>query len=434
MFDNRIKTKSQSRLFWSHKVELRTTASQSKYLSRCAGTMRFVYNSLVAKWKAGEKYNRKTFQKHCSTLRQTNPWMQEVSSRATYEAADNFHRAAINFFASCKGLRKGKKAMPPKLKKKGHASESVRFSHSTQFSVTGRHLRVGGLAEQIRMRENIRFIGAVKSVTIKIHAGKWFATFLVESEAQLSQEAARKPSVGVDLGISSLAVLSTGERIENPQPLRRKLRLLRRRQRQVSRKFVKGQKQSNRYKIASQRVARLHKQVCDQRSAAQHKFTSGLVKRFDRIVIEDLAVSNVVKNRKLSRAISDAGFALIRRQLEYKCKAAGVGLVIAGRFFASSQTCSGCGQKLEKKLSLAQRTFTCPKCLISIDRDHNAAVNLNNWKSISAPPIRGSSLNTDALGTVSRARKSAQEPSEGVNIHPKGSPPVSLCETMVGVY
>ena len=290
------------------------------------------------------------------------------------------------------------------------------------------------MAEEIRMREYIRFTGTAKAVTIKLHAGKWFAAFLVESEVLPLQKAARKPSVGVDLGIAQLAVLSTGERIENPKPLRRQLRLLRRRQRQVSRKFVRGKKQSNRCRVAKQRVARLHKQVADRRSQAQHKFTSDLVKRFDRIVIEDLAPPNMVRNRKLSRAISDAGFSSIRWQLEYKCKAAGGQLVVADRFFASSQTCSGCGQRLEKKLSLADRTFVCPGCQLSLDRDFNAAVNLCNWQSICAPPIRGSTLTTDALGGVSPARKSRQSPSDGVNIHLKGSLPDSLCEPMVGIY
>lgn len=413
------------RFLRTHRIELRTTASQADYLRRCAGVMRFVYNSLVAKWKNGEKYNRRVYQKHCSMLRKATPWMLEVSSRATYEASDAFHRAAANFFASCQGGRQGRKFKPPVFKRKGRCSDTVRFSHHTQFSVQGRNLRIQCLPEQIRMREIIRFNGAVRSVTIKLHAGKWFAYFLVDLEAQPVKAAAQKPSVGVDLGIIRLATLSTGETIENPQPLRRKLRLLRRRQRKVSRKFIKGQKQSNRYKIASYRVARLHKKVCDQRSVAQHRLTSHLVKFFGRIVIEDLAVSNMVKNRNLSRSISDVGFASIRRQLEYKCKAAGVELIVADRFFASSHLCSGCGQRLEEKLSLNNRMFKCPFCLLSLDRDHNAAINLLNWKENLTPPIRGSrkTRNVEICKTTPQVVAGLFDVA---NINPKGSLPCSI--------
>lgn len=416
-------------MFRVHKIELRPTASQAAYLHRCAGTMRFVYNALVAKWKAGEKYNRKVYQKHCVELRQSTPWMREVNSRATYEAADNFHKAAERFFKTCK-QKEGKRCKPPTFKKKHHA-RSLQFSHPTQFSANARSLRITGLVEEIRMRENIRFTGTVKAVTIKQHAGKWFATFRVElPETQPLQGAARKPSVGVDLGIRHLAVLSTGERIENPQPLRRKIVLLRRRQRQVSRKFVPGQKQSHRYQIARQRVARLHKKVCDQRSAAQHQFTSGLVKRFDRIVIEDLNVAGMTRNRRLAHSISDVGFGAIRQQLDYKCEAAGVELVIADRFFASSKTCSCCGHKLEK-LSLADRTFVCHKCSMQLDRDLNAAINLDRYQpEFSTPPVRGS-RKTRALGLCKTSSQGEAGLFEGANINLKGSLPDAKASTVV---
>ena len=354
--------------------------------------MRFVYNALVAKWKAGEKYSRKEFQKFCVNLRQRTPWMQLVGSRATYEAADSFHAAATNFFKACKKGGKLQKK-PPTFKKKG-TRDSFRLSHSTQFSVQDRSLRVQGLPEEIRMREFIRFTGTIKSVSIKQHAGKWFASFCVQlaEEQPAKSLPAREPSVGVDFGLKVLAALSTGELIENPKPLRRSLKLLKRRQRQVSRKHVRGAKQSHRRQIVNQRVSRIHKKVADQRSAAQHALTSSLVKRFDRIVIEDLAVSNMAKNRKLSRAVMDAGWASLRWQLTYKCEAAGVQLVVADRFFASSQTCSGCGHGLAVNLTLKQRAFNCPSCELSLDRDVNAARNLaaHQPKTILTPPNRGS--------------------------------------------
>ena len=369
-------------------IELRPTATQAQYLSKCAGVMRYAYNSLVARWKGGEKYDAKTFQKHCVTLRQSTPFMAEVASRATYVAADQFHQAASNFFASCKGTRKGKKLKPPTFKKKGMSPDIFRLDHKTQFSAQGHNLRVQGLPEQIRMRENIRFNGTAQSVSIKRRAGKWFASFLVElaETPPAKQTTARKPSVGVDLGLKVLAALSTGELIENPRPLRRKLRLLKRPQRQQSRKHIKGaKKQSKRYQIVSAKISRMHLKVANERADKQHKFTTNLVRRFDKIVIEDLAVGNLLKNRRLSRAIADAGWSTIRQQLTYKCKLAGVELVIAPRFFASSQTCSKCNHRLAVNLSLKNRTFNCPACGFESDRDLNAAVNLDNYQLSVAP-------------------------------------------------
>lgn len=405
------------------KIELRPTATQVKYLRRCAGTMRFVYNFLVAKWKAGEKYNRKQYQKACSLLRQSTPWMQMVTCRATYEAADNFDQAVQNFFRSrSRDASVHRRWNVPCFKRKGR-SDSFHLCHSEQFSVQGRNLRIPCLPKNIRMRENIRLAGTVKAVTIKLQAGKWFAIFLVETEAPSAQSATREPSVGVDFGLKSLAVLSTGETVENPQPLRRKIRLLRRRQRQVSKKFIRGNKrQSHRCQIAQRRVARLHKKVSDQRGAALHRFTSSLVKRFDRIVIEDLNVNGMAKNRRLSRAIADASWATLRCQLEYKSRSAGVELVVADRFFASSKTCSGCGHKVER-LSLAQRTFICPVCAMSMNRDLNAAINLNRHQpSITTPPIRGS-RKTRTIELRKSTPSGVVGSLDGANINLKGSPP-----------
>ena len=132
----------------AHVIELRPTPEQSDYLLRSAGTMRYVYNQLVAKIRAGESYDRKTFQKFCSTLRQATPWMQEVTSRATYEAADNFNVAMKNFFASCEGKRKGSRVSLPNFKKKGKSPAVVRYSHYTQFSLNGRSLKISGLKKK----------------------------------------------------------------------------------------------------------------------------------------------------------------------------------------------------------------------------------------------------------------------------------------------
>lgn len=407
-----ISSLTDSTLLLAHKIELRPTATQGEYFRRCDGTMRFVFNKLVAKWKSGETYNRKEFQKFCVDLRQQTPWMRSVCSRATYEAADNFHKAASNFFRDCKKST-GRKAKPPVFKKRSNKG-GFQFSHPSQFAVNGRSFRIQGLKEQIPMRERIRFTGTVKAVSIKLYCGKWYAAFLVETEDRPKADLTQKPTVGIDFGLSKLAVLSNGEVIENPKLLKRSLRILKRRQKQVSRRFVKSRKQqSNRYAKAVAVVARIYKKVSDQRSAAQHKFTSDAVRRFSRITIEDLNVSGMQKNRKLARAISDASWSKLRWQLEYKCRMAGVELVVADRFFASSKTCSYCGHKAEK-LSLSQRTFHCPSCSLSLDRDLNAAINLDHYES-TTPPITGS-RKTDGVGLCKTT--SVADLFDAVNISP----------------
>lgn len=353
----------------AHRIELRPTPEQAVYMARCAGTSRFVYNRLVAKGRAdleaGVKYSRKAMQQYATALRKEFPWMQEVSGRCAWEPADQFHHAMERFFK--------KLGKPPAFKKKGQ-HEAFRFSHHAQFKVDGRKVRIQGQRSFIAMRERIRFDGDVRSCSIRRIAGKWYATFLVNVQDTPSLKgSARKPIVGVDLGIKSLAVLSSGEVIPNPRALASKQALLARRQRQLSRK----QKGGKRRAVAKQRVARLHKKVSDVRSATQHALTTHLVRNYDTIVLEDLNVKGLVKNRKLAKAISDCGFGEVRRQVEYKAKRYGNTVIVAPRFFASSKTCSACGER-KPTLLLSERTFKCA-CGNTMDRDLNAAKNLEQY-------------------------------------------------------
>lgn len=325
--------------------------------------------------------------------------MEEVSSRCVYEACDQFHDAMTRFFTTSKKTHSGKKWNLPTLKQKFRDDAFV-FSHHTQFSAVGKRLKIQRLAGTIRMREKIRFSGAVYAVGIRYSAGKWYATFRVKTlEARQSQDSTREPSVGVDFGLKSLAVLSTGEVIANPKPLRCQLRLLQRRQRQLSRK----QSGSHRHALARRKVARLHKKITDIRSQSQHLLTKNLVTRFNRIVIEDLDVSGMLKTKKIARGIGDVGFGEIRRQLEYKSKVYGVELVISDRFFPSSKTCSNCGTVRERGLGLDERTFVCQHCGLILCRDLNAARNLNQFG--------GHRLG----GLLNRAQESAKADADGAN-------------------
>ncbi|MFC5815395.1 RNA-guided endonuclease TnpB family protein [Nonomuraea harbinensis] len=199
------------------------------------------------------------------------------------------------------------------------------------------------------------------------------------------ERAERKPSrpdavLGVDLGVKMLAVFSDGRApAENPKHLASALRKLRRASRSVSRKVGPdrrtGQRPSNRWRRANAHRNQVHHQVVAPRLDAIHKLTASLTREYGTIVVEDLNVSGMVRHRKLARAVSDAGFGEIRRQLACKTAWNGGNLVVANRWFPSSKTCSGCGA-VKAKLPLRVRTFTCESCGLTLDRDVNAAINL----------------------------------------------------------
>lgn len=206
--------------------------------------------------------------------------------------------------------------------------------------------------------------------------------------------------VGVDLGVSALATLSTGEPpIPGPKPHKALLNRLRRLSRSLSRK----QKGSANRRKAKARLARLHARIANIRSDALHKLTSDLTRRFRTIIIEDLNVKDMVRNRHLARAVSDMGFFEFRRQLEYKAAMRGGQVVVADRFFASSKTCSACGHRLES-LPLSACKWQCPACGTSHDRDVNAAINLLRYGLATPSGPTASSAGCQACGEEGAGR------------------------------
>ena len=222
----------------------------------------------------------------------------------------------------------------------------------------------------------------VLSVTVRFEPGRWFASFTAATELNLAPPRQPGAVVGVDLGIKTLAVLSTGEEIPSPRRLSGALPKLRRLARKVSRRQGPdrrtGRKPSNRWRRASAELAEAHGRVADQRKDGLHKLTTRLASQFGTIVIEDLHVAGMVRNRRLARHIADASFGEFRRQLEYKTGWRGGRVIAADRWFASSKTCSGCGA-VKAKLLLSERTYLCTACGLVLDRDVNAARNLAGY-------------------------------------------------------
>jgi putative transposase len=316
------------------------------------------------------------------------PWWGECSKEAFSTGLDQLARALKNWGDSRKGKRKGKPAGFPGFRSKRKARLSVRWTTGS-FRCEERHAvlpRIGRvkLHEDGRRLADLVAAGTARvlSVTARFERGRWFASFAVETE--VSCPAPRQPDavVGVDLGIKALAVLSTGEEIPNPRHLSGALRKIRRLSRAVSRRQGPdrrtGRKPSNRWQRASAALGRAQGRVADQRKDGLHKLTTRLGAEFGTIVVEDLNVSGMVKNRRLARHVADASFGEFRRQLEYKAAWRGGRVIVADRWFASSKTCSGCGA-VKAKLLLSERTYACTSCGMVADRDLNAARNLAEY-------------------------------------------------------
>jgi len=376
----------------AHRIALVPNNVQTTYLSRAAGTARFAYNWALAQWKrqykawkldnTQPKPTQQSLRKQLNAIkREQLPWMLEVTKNAPQMAIIQLGQAFQNFFA--------KRARHPQFRRKGVHD---RFSLTNdQFAVDGKHIRIPNLG-WVRMRELVRFTGKILSATISRVADRWYVSIAVETpDNSHLPKAENQGTVGVDLGVSALATLSTGETIEGPKPHKILLGRIRRLSRNLSRK-QKGSKNRNKAKL---KLSRLHAKVACIRSDSLHQLTTDLTRRFHTIVIEDLNVEGMVKNRRLARSIADMGFFECRRQLDYKANMRGGQIIVADRWFASSKTCSDCGHKLDV-LPLSVRQWTCPACGAAHDRDVNAAINLKNLavsSTVSACGEEGAGLN-----------------------------------------
>lgn len=358
----------------AHRIALDLNNVQATYMARAAGTARFAYNWALAEWKRQYEVwkldNSQPKPSQMSLRRQLNsikreqfPWMLEVTKNAPQMAIIQLGDAFKNFFAG--------RAKYPQFRKKGVHD---RFTLTNdQFSIDGCRIRIPNLG-WVRMRETLRFTGKIMSAAISRVADRWFVSITVDTvDDSHLPKAKNQGAVGVDLGVSALATLSTGEIIAGPKPHKAMLARLQRLSRSLSRK----QKGSSNRKKAKAKLAKLHARIAAIRSDALHQLTTNLTRRFHTIGIEDLNVRGMVKNRHLARSIADMGFFELRRQLEYKAAMRGGQIVVADCFYPSSKMCSGCGHKLDT-LPLAVREWMCPECGTLHDRDVNAAINLKN--------------------------------------------------------
>ncbi|WP_142525984.1 RNA-guided endonuclease InsQ/TnpB family protein, partial [Methylacidimicrobium cyclopophantes] len=359
----------------AHKIALRPNNVQATDFAKAAGTARFAYNWALAEWKRQYEAWKadKSLPKPAETAlrRQWNaikefPWMREVTKNAPQMAILQLGRAFDNFFAG--------RARYPQFRRKG-VDDWFTLTNDP-FRIETSRILIPKLG-WVRMRERLRFDGKILSATVSRVADRWFVSITIDTgEDPHPPKAENQGEAGVDLGAEVLATLWTGEKeekIPGPKPHKALLRRLRRESRRLSRK-LKGSR--NRQK-AKRKLAKLHARIANIRADALHKLTTELTRRFHTIAIEDLNVRGMLKNHHLARSIADMSFFEFRRQLEYKAARRGVRIVVADRWFASSKSCSDCGNKLEA-LPLSVRKWRCPACGAIHDRDLNAAIHLRN--------------------------------------------------------
>ncbi|MHA1137732.1 MAG: RNA-guided endonuclease InsQ/TnpB family protein [Candidatus Thorarchaeota archaeon] len=358
----------------AYRYELDPNNIQRSSLAQHAGVARFTYNwgleQRITLYKNNQGDDRFTdaMKQHKllnSLKKDLFPWMYETSKCAPHEALRDLHRAFKNFY---RGLKTGKKIGFPRFKRKG-ARDSFRLHGTIRFHERAIQLpRIGKI--RIKEKREIYYSGRILSATVRRRANRWFVSVAVEENvADLS--VIKGSSVGVDLGVKTLATLSDGTTFANPRALGRRMRKLRKLSQNLSRK----KKESKNRGKAKLRLAKMYLRIFNIRQDSLHKATTYLAKSHSKVVIEDLGVSGMMKNRILARVIADVGFSEFRRQLEYKCQWYGSELVVVSRIFPSSKMCSQCGHR-KKELSLSEREYHCEECGLVIDRDLNAALNL----------------------------------------------------------
>lgn len=323
------------------------------------------------------------------------PWWAENSKEAYSSGLANLATALGNWADSKKGKRKGPQVRFPRFNGK-RAGLSCRFTTGA-FGLADdrRHVKLPRIGT-VRTPESTRTLARhiergtarIRSATVSHRAGRWFVAFSVE--VTRVDPVPRRPDtpVGVDLGIKSLAVLSTGETIPNPKRLETAQRELRRLQRQAARRLGPDKRTrrqpSRRWRKTQARTATLHTTVANARRDGLHKISTRVVRTFGAVVVEDLNVAGMTKNRRLARHVAGVGMAELRRQIEYKAAWSGVHVHVADRWYPSSKTCSACGV-VKAKLRLSERVFRCDQCGLALDRDLNAARNLAGLVEASSP-------------------------------------------------
>lgn len=369
------------------KVELRPNNKQRSAFAQHAGAARWAYNWGLAKRiesfkETGKSPNAMELHKELVVLKKTPledggvPWMSEISKWVPQEALRNLDVAFKNFFRKCKQKKSGKKGHP-KFKSRHKNPLKFKLYQGIRTDENSKKIKLPKIG-WVRLKES-GYLPVesdelkIQSASISEKAGRWFVSLGCLQTIPDPPQRQKAKVVGVDVGTKSLAVTSDGLVFENPKAFKQVSYRLKLAQRNLARK-KKGS--ANRLKAKKRLQKVFFRIVCIRKDALQ-KATTAIVRSADVICIESLSVESMLKNRKVSRSVSDASMAEFLRQVEYKCAWSGVQLVKADRFFPSSKTCSDCGWIFQEQ-TLNDRSWICKGCGSEHDRDLNAAINLRN--------------------------------------------------------
>ncbi len=357
------------------KTEFDPNNKQRTLFLQYAGTSRFVYNwalsDRIERYKRGEKSNIYEQKRRFNALKKTeSPWLDGIAYTVTESAFANLDRAYQNFF---RRVKQGKE-------KAGFPHFKSRKDGIGAFTMRGcLHTRQNGVKLPnigwVRVKEQDYLpVSDVKilSMNISEQTGRWFVSVQIEQEVADPTPAKNKP-LGIDVGIKTLATLSNGKVFANPKTLYHHEAQLAHLQRELCRR-KKGSKNREKTKI---KVQRQYAKISNIRKWHLHQVSSYVTAKIKPsiVVLEDLNVKGMMANRHIAKSVADASFSELSRQIQYKAQWNGIDVVIAGRFYPSSKTCSACGA-IKPVLTLNERTFVCHQCGMILDRDLNAAMNL----------------------------------------------------------
>ena len=383
----------------TERIALKPNREQEAFFWKCANTARFVYNYSLSLKK--EVYEDKgislsyfDISKIFTQLKQIEEysWLKETPNETIKAAIRDMDTAFKNFFSG-RGY--------PRFKKKSREVPSFYTRYDSIKSIDERHIKMGGLKKPIKTYKKVTVPNKAMNPRIKYDGKYWYLTFGIELKSEnnnvntvnriantyfneIKNKEETEP-LGIDLGIKHTAVCSNGKVYENINKSDEVMRLERKKKRlqqQISRKFEMN-KEGSKY-VRTKNIAKKQKQLKlvqrklnNIRNTFINQMTSEIVKtKPSKIVIEDLKVTNIMKNKHLAKAIQEQSWYEIRRQLEYKSRIHGIKIQIAPKFYASSKTCSNCGN-INKNLKLSDREYSCPQCNLRINRDYNAAINLS---------------------------------------------------------